>query len=131
VLVVVALGGAHSASIVLAVPSAVLTGLAFATPIAALSATLRSADKFNLLFRFGITPLFLFSGTFFPIEQLPPLIQPLAWITPLWHGVALTRGLALGTIDGVGVLVHGTVLVVLAVGGLLLFDRALGRRLAR
>jgi len=131
VLVVVALGGAHSASIVLAVPSAVLTGLAFATPIAALSATLRSADKFNLLFRFGITPLFLFSCTFFPIEQLPPLIQPLAWITPLWHGVALTRGLALGTIDGVGVLVHGTVLVVLAVGGLLLFDRALGRRLAR
>jgi lipooligosaccharide transport system permease protein len=131
VAVVIAIGGASSPSVVLAVPAAVLTGLAFATPIAALSATLRNADKFNLLFRFGITPMFLFSGTFFPIDRLPPLVQPLAWITPLWHGVALTRGLALGKLDRVGVLVQGLVLVVLAIGGLLLFDRALRRRLAR
>jgi len=49
------------------------------------------------LFRFGITPLFLFSGTFFPITQLPGWLQPVAYVTPLWHGVSLCRGLALQT----------------------------------
>ena len=42
-------------------------------------------------------PLFLFSGTFFPISQLPDWLQPVAWVTPLWHGVELCRALALGT----------------------------------
>ena len=55
----------------LALPAAVLTGLAFATPIIAFSATQRRDSGFNVLFRFGITPLFLFSGTFFPLDQLP------------------------------------------------------------
>jgi lipooligosaccharide transport system permease protein len=128
---IVLVGGARSGTVIFAVPSAVLTGLAFATPIAALSAALHSADKFNLLFRFGITPMFLFSGTFFPISQLPPLIQPIAWLTPLWHGVALTRDLALGTIDPVGDAVHLVCLVVLTVGGAWLFQWALQRRLAR
>jgi lipooligosaccharide transport system permease protein len=41
--------------------------------------------------------MFLFSGTFFPITQLPGWIQPLAYLTPLWHGVELTRAAALGT----------------------------------
>jgi lipooligosaccharide transport system permease protein len=131
VLVALALGGVAGPGVVLAVPAAVLTGLAFATPVAALAASLRNADKFSLLFRFGITPMFLFSGTFFPVEQLPPLVQPLAWITPLWHGVALTRGLALGTIDGLGVLVHGGVLFAVAALGLWLFRVRLQVRLAR
>ena len=96
--VVVAFGAAQSPLIVLAIPVGALTGLAFAAPIMAYCATLKTPDKFNALFRFGITPLFLFSGTFYPVESLPPLIQPLAWITPLWHGVALARGLSLGTI---------------------------------
>ena len=61
--------------IVLAIPAAVLTGLAFAAPIMAFTATQRTPDKFAALFRFGITPLFLFSGTFFPIEQLPSSIR--------------------------------------------------------
>ena len=52
------------------------------------------------IFRFGLVPLFLFSGTFFPISQLPDWLEPLAWVTPLWHGVELCRGLATGDIDG-------------------------------
>ena len=43
-------------------------------------------------------PLFLFSGTFYPVESLPAVVQPLAWLTPLYHGVVLARGLSLGTI---------------------------------
>ncbi len=96
--VIVLFGAATSPLIVLAIPAAVLTGMAFAAPIVAFSATQRTPDKFTALFRFGITPLFLFSGTFYPVESLPAVIQPLAWITPLYHGVALTRSLSLGTI---------------------------------
>ena len=64
-------GAAASPLIVLGIPAAVLTGMAFAAPIAAFSATQRTPEKFNVVFRFGITPLFLFSGTFFPISNLP------------------------------------------------------------
>jgi lipooligosaccharide transport system permease protein len=97
-IVIVAFGAAHSPLVVLGIPVAVLTGMAFAGPIAAFSATQRTPNRFNVIFRFGITPLFLFSGTFFPIESLPSFLQPIAWISPLWHGVDLTRGLVLGTV---------------------------------
>ena len=99
--VIVAYGATRSALIVLAIPVAVLTGLAFALPIMAYTATQRTPDKFAAIFRFGVTPLFLFSGTFFPIESLPSFLQPVAWLSPLWHGVDLCRALMLGTIgDG-------------------------------
>ena len=55
----------------LCVPAAVLTGMAFAGPIAAFSATQHNPNRFTNIFRFIITPLFLFSGTFFPISSLP------------------------------------------------------------
>ena len=98
-LIIVAFGAAQSPLVVLGIPVAVLTGMAFAAPIAAFSATQRTPNRFNVIFRFGITPLFLFSGTFFPIEQLPSFLQPIAWLSPLWHGVDLSRGIVLGTIS--------------------------------
>ncbi len=51
---------------------------------------------FSAIYRFGLIPLFLFSGTFFPIAQLPGWLQPVAEATPLYHGVALCRALTLG-----------------------------------
>ena len=84
--VIVLFGAATSPLVVLAIPVAVLTGLAFAAPIAAFAATQRTPEKFAAIFRFGITPLFLFSGTFYPVESLPAIVQPLAWLTPLYHG---------------------------------------------
>jgi lipooligosaccharide transport system permease protein len=126
-------GAAASPLIVLGIPAAVLTGMAFAAPIAAFSATQRTPEKFNAVFRFGITPLFLFSGTFFPISNLPAAIQPIAWLSPLWHGVELSRGLALGTIGqapGLAI-AHITVLAaILAVGSVLAF-RTVAARLVR
>jgi len=111
--VIVLFGAAASPLVVLAIPAAALTGLAFAAPIMAFSATQRTPEKFNALFRFGITPLFLFSGTFYPVESLPAFLQPLAWVTPLWHGVSLARGLSLGTIgsDPIMAAVHLAVLL--------------------
>lgn len=131
VAVMAAFGVVLSPAILLAIPAATLTGLAFNAPITAFSATQKTMERFNYLFRFGITPLFLFSGTFFPIEQLPPFIQPIAWVTPLYHGVALTRGLALGTAfaDPLGVAVHLGVLLAFAVGGMVLAVLAFRRRL--
>jgi lipooligosaccharide transport system permease protein len=116
--VIVVLGAAVSPLVVFAVPVAVLTALAFAAPIVAFTATQTSDGGFNALFRFGITPLFLFSGTFFPIEKLPLFLQPVAWITPLYHGVAAARSLALGQIDPLGLTVHVAILVGVAVAGL-------------
>jgi lipooligosaccharide transport system permease protein len=126
-------GAVASPLILLAIPAAVLTGMAFATPIAAFSATQRSPEKFNAIFRFGITPLFLFSGTFFPISNLPPLLQPIAWLSPLWHGVELTRGLALGTIGEAPAvaLIHVAVLVTLTGLGLAWAYRTVESRLVR
>jgi lipooligosaccharide transport system permease protein len=112
-------GAVASPLILLAIPAAVLTGMAFAAPIAGFAATQRTPEKFNAVFRFGITPLFLFSGTFFPISNLPSFLQPIAWLSPLWHGVELSRGLALGTIgaDPLRAVIHVAVLAaILALG---------------
>jgi lipooligosaccharide transport system permease protein len=117
-LVIVGLGAASSPFVVMAVPVAVLTALAFAAPIMAFTATQTSDSPFSALMRFGIVPLFLFSGTFFPIEKLPLFLQPLAWVTPLYHGVAAARSLSLGQLDPVGLTVHVSVLVAVTLAGL-------------
>lgn len=131
--VIVAFGAAESPLIVLGIPAAVLTGLAFAAPIAAFSATQRTPEKFNAIFRFGITPLFLFSGTFFPVDQLPPVLQVVAWLTPLYHGVDLTRSLSLGTIgdDPIRALIDVLFLTAWVVVGTIFAVRTITARLVR
>jgi lipooligosaccharide transport system permease protein len=133
VLVMVPFGAVHSPLILLAIPAASLTGLAFATPIAAYAATQKTMTTFNYIFRFGITPLFLFSGTFFPVERLPGFLQSVAYLTPLYHGVALCRSLALGTVvaDPGAALVHLGVLAVFIVAGLVACLVAFQRRLSK
>ncbi|TAK00937.1 MAG: ABC transporter [Chloroflexota bacterium] len=132
-IVVVAFGASRSPLIVVAIPAAVLTGLAFTAPIMAFTATQRTPDRFAAMFRFGITPLFLFSGTFYPIESLPGFLQPVAWISPLWHGVDLCRQLMLGTVDRDPVLaiVHVVVLGAITVAGVLAAARTFEARLVR
>ena len=132
-LVIVLFGAAASPLIVLAVPVAVLTGMAFAGPIAAFAATQRTMEKFNAIFRFGITPLFLFSGTFFPVESLPLVLQPVAWVTPLYHGVALSRGLSLGTAldNPLLTLLHVAVLAAFAIAGAWWATKTVERKLVR
>jgi len=119
-LVTAALGFAHSpVGAVLGIPAALLTGVAFAAPIAAFSATQERDTGCSLLYRFGMIPLFLFSGTFFPVSQLPDAIRWLAYISPLWHGVSLCRGLALGSTGVALMLLNTLVLVTLTVAGML------------
>jgi lipooligosaccharide transport system permease protein len=117
-LVIILFGAARSWQILLAIPVGTLTALAFAGPIAAFMSTQRNPTAFNQIWRFGITPLFLFSGTFFPIEQLPEQIRPVAWLLPLWHGVDLARALSLGTV-GDAPLVQVAHLAILATAAVL------------
>jgi lipooligosaccharide transport system permease protein len=114
----------------LALAAAVLVGLAFLAPLIAYTVTLDNERPFAPINRFVIQPLFLFSGTFFPVSQLPDWLEPLAWATPLWHGVELCRGLALGTLSVTAGLGHTAVLVAMVVVGLAVADRTYARRLA-
>jgi lipooligosaccharide transport system permease protein len=115
--------------VVLAIPAAVLAGAAFAVLIAAFSVLQDSDKNLSLLYRFGLVPLFLFSGAFFPVSQLPGPLQPIAWVTPLWHGVELCRDLALGRGSAGGLIGHAAYLAGLTGLGFLLAVRAYRRRL--
>jgi lipooligosaccharide transport system permease protein len=127
-LVMLLFGTVHSGLSLLAILVAVATGLAFAAPILAFTATQRRDTSFPLIGRFLITPLFLLGGVFFPIHQLPQLIQGIAWLTPLAHGVALARGLAVGAaVPGAGT--HLAVLLVYAAVGIVAARFTLQRRL--
>ncbi|MEX2424658.1 MAG: ABC transporter permease [Acidimicrobiia bacterium] len=96
--------------------AALLTGMAFIGLVTAYTAKFQSDTSLANLFRYVVVPLFLFSGVFFPISQLPSAVQPLAWLTPLWHGVELSRWLGLGLETTFSPLVHTAYLIV--VGGL-------------
>jgi lipooligosaccharide transport system permease protein len=119
--VIVMFGAAATPGVVLVVPVGALTALAFAGPIAAYMSTQRDTSSFNSIWRFGITPLFLFSGTFFPITALPEPLRLIAWLLPLWHGVDLGRSLALGTVweDPLLQAAHLVILTVMATTGVI------------
>jgi lipooligosaccharide transport system permease protein len=127
-----AFGTVHSWWGLAALPVAVLTGLAFAAPIEAWAIALKKENSFAILYRFGMIPLFLFSATFFPLSQLPGWAHPIAYATPLWHGVALTRELSLGTMGATALpaaLVHVGYLAALAAAGIVAGERTYRRRL--
>ncbi len=130
VIVATALGAVRSPLAVLAVPAAVLTGLAFAAPLTAFAATREQETSFPLIMRFGVMPLFLFSGAFFPLSELPSGLQGLARLTPLWHGVDLCRSLMLGPADAGSALVHLGVLAAFAGAGVAWGASTFTRRLA-
>ncbi len=127
--VMAAFGAVRSAWVLAALPVAVLTGLAFAAPIDAFAVTREKDQGFAMLFRFGMIPLFLFSGTFFPITQLPAWIRPVAYLTPLWHGVALCRALSLGTAGLWSALGHVAYLAAVTLGGVIAGSWTYRRRL--
>jgi lipooligosaccharide transport system permease protein len=106
-----------------------LVGMAFATWTFAFSAHVRSEASFGLIFRLGLIPLFLFSGSFFPIGNLGHWGAWVARCTPLWHGVNLTRMLCLDHVDVSTALVNTAVLLAVLVLGWFVAVRTLTRRL--
>ena len=127
-----AFGATRSAWVVLAWPAATLTGLAFAAPIGAWAVTVKSESNFTYVFRFVMMPLMLFSGTFFPLSQLPGWLRLLAYVTPLWQGVNLCRMLSLGfrvDVDLPVALANAAYLTALAAIGIWAGARTYRRRL--
>ncbi len=111
-------------------PVAFLLAMAVAGPLSAWSASQDSDDTFGPINRLGLTPLFLFSGAFFPLEQLPTAV---AWVSrafPVWHGVEMTRGLINGTVTVGPALGHVAYLFAWAFIGAALSVRSFTRRLA-
>jgi lipooligosaccharide transport system permease protein len=114
-------GGTSRWQVIFAVPAATLTAVAFAGPVAALAASLENeGNGFNMLFRFVVTPMFLFSGTFYPISQLPAWGQWLAYVSPLWHGTELARDAGIGGLSWGAVVGHIAYLLLWLVVGVAL-----------
>ncbi|HSM02106.1 MAG TPA: ABC transporter permease [Acidimicrobiia bacterium] len=130
-MVMAAFGATTVVEGLIAVPPAVATGLAFAGVITAYTAQLEDERGLSSMFRFGMTPLFLFSGTFFPVSQLPGWMQPVAYATPLWHGVSLCRGLAVGTEYEVNPVISAAYLAAMILLGIALATRTMRKRLIK
>lgn len=96
--VIFLLGLIQSPLALLVPPLMVLPGIIFAAPALVVATLARVEDQLFYYFTLAITPMFMFSGIFFPVENLPPLARNLIWFTPLYHVVRLSRGLVLGRI---------------------------------
>jgi lipooligosaccharide transport system permease protein len=112
-----------------AVVAQVLLGLSCAGILHAIASTVTMEGVFALIMRLFMMPLFLFSGAFFPIDSLGPVLSAIAKATPLWHGVDLTRSLLLGTATPGIVAIHVAYLLALGLIGWVLAVRRLERRL--
>ncbi|MEU8242107.1 ABC transporter permease [Actinoplanes missouriensis] len=122
-------GTLHSVWALAVLPISVLTGLAVAAPVTAYSASVSSDSYLAILVRFAVLPMSLFSGVFFPLDSLHPVLRAVAWTLPLSHGVDLSRTATLGL--GVGWADLGQVLYLLlwCAAGWFLALRRFGRRL--
>jgi lipooligosaccharide transport system permease protein len=128
-IVVSIFGGVHSLWAPLTVPVAALVAVSVAAPVTAFAASIEDDSYFSLLFRFGVIPATLFSGVFFPVEQLPAVVRPLAYASPLWHGVMLSRDATLGWATPWPVWAHVGYLLAWAAAGVALATWRFRRRL--
>jgi lipooligosaccharide transport system permease protein len=103
-LVMLLFGTVHSFWAVAVLPICLLVGLAVTAPTFAYAAWITNDSMFAVLLRFGVIPMTLFAGVFFPVDSLPPAARVLAYASPLWHGVELCRAatIGVGTAWGIG-----------------------------
>lgn len=127
--VMLAFGAVHSAWALVVPVAAVLTGLAGAAPMYAYAATVETSFVMAVMLRFVMLPMTLFSGVFFPVEQLPVVARLAAYALPLWHGVVLCRDATLGTGALLPALGHVAVLVAWTAVGFDIARRRFGKRL--
>ena len=131
IVVLLVFGAITPVSVLILFPVAVLTAWAFGNPVMAWTA-LQCDEKgqFSILSRLVVLPLTLFSGTYFPLDVLPGWLHPIGWVSPLWHGVNLTRILTLGQAAPAWLpFVHVAYLTALSVAGLVIARRIFHLRL--
>lgn len=115
----------------LMIPISVLGAFSILTPLAAYSARIfEDKGQFPLIMRLIIMPMFLFSGTFYPLSSVPDWLEWVGWLSPLWHASSLGRVVSYGLVEPVWLIaVHLGFLAVLAVGGTFLMRRSFIKRL--
>ncbi len=112
IMIVVALFGlVDSTLIVLVIPLIFLGGLIFAELSVVFCAIVPGIDSFSYFYTLFMTPLFLFSGIFFPLDTMPKLVADLAWFTPLYHLVNVCRAFSTGSPGSAGTSIAWLVVV--------------------
>jgi lipooligosaccharide transport system permease protein len=128
--VVMALFGIFDSPLaLLAIPAAILVGVGSGALVMAFTATLETDSAYTWLFRFVVTPLFLLSGTFFPVDELPRWGVLIAQLTPLYHAIELVRGFTIAQMSAPSAVVHLGYLVAFLAVGTTLGVHSLTRRL--
>ena len=132
-LVMLAFGVLESPRAWMAIFTAIMAGAAFGAMMQALAGMLENEDIFfTVLQRFVIMPLFLFSGTFYPLTNMPIYLQWIGWISPLWHATELGRWLTYGhEISTLMLYTHfvflNSILVIAVIASRRIFTRRLGK----
>jgi lipooligosaccharide transport system permease protein len=129
ILVMLLLGLVASPLIVLALPAVLLIGFAFGGVAMAATSFMRTWQDFDLV-QLVILPLFLFSGTFYPLDAYPEGLRVLVQLTPLYQGVDLLRALVVGHVDA-SLLVHVVYLAAMGLIGLAIVARRLDKLLLK
>ena len=129
VVVILVLGLVRSPWVVFAVPAATLLAFAFAAVGMAATTFMRSWQDFDLI-NLVVLPLFLFSGTFYPLTAYPEPLRVLIQLTPLWQGVDMIRALVTGAVD-LSILWHVAYLGSMGLIGLAIVGRRLDRMLLK
>lgn len=118
--ILLAFGAIPIASVLPLLLTSMFAGWGWASLMLAFTARLESDDGyFAIISRFVVTPLFLFSGTFYPLEQMPIYLQPIGWVSPIWHSTELGRFLSYGAeIEPLMFFVHFGYLALMGVVGM-------------
>ncbi len=126
-------GALESSTAWLAMPAALLAGASMAAVMLALAAKIENENFFfTLVGRFIMIPMFLFSGTFYPLTQMPIFLQFFGWISPLWHASELGRFLTYDyPLSRLQLFTHLGVLSTMVVVGLFLSARVFAKRLEK
>jgi lipooligosaccharide transport system permease protein len=131
-LVLLAFGAVTLASFLPLLLVSVIAGVTFASVMLGVTAYLKNDDGFlAIIGRFIITPMFMFSGTYYPLESLPPYLQWIGWISPVWHGTDVGRALSYGQpVAGSTMIIHLLYFVVIAAIGLFIAYPKFANKLA-
>ncbi len=125
-LIITAFGLVHAWTALLVLPLLVLTGIMFSAPAIAAAALASAMDQMFYYITLIVTPMYMFSGIFFPLERMPHAIQIAIWCTPLYHVAHLARSFVLGNLSGDLLIDLAWILVFTAIA--LLFPSRLIRR---
>ena len=112
-LVLIVLGFGHTWLALWILPLGFLIGLCFGAFGLIMNALAHNYDFFTYFFTLFLTPMLLFSGVYFPVDQMPAWLASIANLLPLKHAIDLARPLMLGRVPS-GILLHVAVLVAYA-----------------